>query len=98
MQVVYTHCAGLDVHKKTVTACMITPNQKGGFNKEIRTFETHTNSLLNMLDWLLSLNCTHVAIGLYRRVLATSIQHLRKQFRGNVSQCSSREKLTRTEN
>lgn len=62
MQVVYTHCAGLDVHKKTVTACMITPNQKGGFNKEIRTFETHTNSLLNMLDWLLSLNCTHVAM------------------------------------
>src|SRR5579883_1070 len=62
MQVVYTHCAGLDVHKKTVTACIITPNQKGGTNREIRTFGTHTNSLLNMLDWLLSLNCTHVAM------------------------------------
>jgi transposase len=62
MQVVYTHCAGLDVHKKTVTACIITPNQKGGTKREIRTFETHTNSLLNMLDWLLSFGCTHVAM------------------------------------
>ncbi len=62
MQVVYTHCAGLDVHKKTVTACVITPNQKGGTKREIRTFETHTNSLLNMLDWLLSFACTHVAM------------------------------------
>ncbi|MCP6758958.1 MAG: IS110 family transposase [Fischerella sp. CENA71] len=62
MQVVYTHCAGLDVHKKTVTACVITPNQKGGWNREVRTFETHTNSLLNMLDWLLSFGCTQVAM------------------------------------
>lgn len=62
MQVVYTNCAGLDVHKKTVTACVITPNPKGGFNKEIRTFSTHTNSLLEMLDWLCSCSCTHVAM------------------------------------
>jgi transposase len=62
MQVVYTNCAGLDVHKKTVTACVITPNEKGGAKQEIRTFETHTNSLLNLLDWLLSCGCTHVAM------------------------------------
>ncbi len=54
MQVVYTDCAGLDVHKKTVTACMITPEAKGGWNRQTRTFSTDTNSLLNMLDWLLS--------------------------------------------
>lgn len=62
MQVVYTHCAGLDVHKKTVTACVIIPSEKGGWKRETRTFETHTNSLLSMLDWLLSFNCTHVAM------------------------------------
>lgn len=62
MQVVYTNCAGLDVHKKTVTACVITPESKGGFKKEIRTFSTHTNGLLEMLDWLCSCGCTHVAM------------------------------------
>ncbi|UZO75143.1 IS110 family transposase [Microcystis aeruginosa str. Chao 1910] len=29
MQVVYENCAGLDVHKKTVVACLITPKEKG---------------------------------------------------------------------
>lgn len=29
MDVVYRHCAGLDVHKKTVVACCITPGAKG---------------------------------------------------------------------
>ncbi|MBD0387488.1 MAG: hypothetical protein ICV54_13435 [Nostoc sp. C3-bin3] len=29
MQVVYIHCAGLDVHKKTVVACVITPKESG---------------------------------------------------------------------
>ncbi|MBE9170204.1 IS110 family transposase [Pleurocapsales cyanobacterium LEGE 06147] len=62
MQVVYTHCAGLDVHKKTVTACVIIPKEKGGWKRETRTFSTHTNSLLNLLDWLLSFGCTHVAM------------------------------------
>jgi transposase len=62
MQVVYTHCAGLDVHKKTVVACVITPNGSGGWHKEIRTFSTMTAQLLSLSDWLLSLNCSHVAM------------------------------------
>ncbi len=37
MQVVHPHCAGLDVHKKTVVACAITPKDKGGWRKEIET-------------------------------------------------------------
>ena len=28
MDVTYTHCAGLDVHKKTVVACAITPGRR----------------------------------------------------------------------
>ena len=81
MQIVHTHCAGLDVHRKTVTACVIIPKEKKGWRREIRTFETHTNSLLDMLDWLLSFNCTHVAMestGEYWRpvfnILETSLE------------------------
>jgi hypothetical protein len=48
MQVVHQHCAGLDVHKKTVVACVITPKEKGRWEKEIRTFSTMTKDLLNL--------------------------------------------------
>jgi len=40
MDVVYNRCCGLDVHKKSITACAITP--KG---KEIETFGTMTLDL-----------------------------------------------------
>ena len=30
MDVLFTHCAGLDVHKKTVVACVIIPAPTGG--------------------------------------------------------------------
>ena len=54
MEVVYTHCCGLDVHKQTVTACLITPGVGGQPSKEIRTFSTMTDDLLAVSDWLVS--------------------------------------------
>jgi len=58
MEVVYSHCCGLDVHKKTVVACIITPE-----DKEIRTFSTiMTDDLISMVDWLKDKGCTHVAM------------------------------------
>lgn len=62
MQVVYSRCAGLDVHKKSVVACVITPSSSRGWHKEIRTFSTMTKDLLNLSDWLTSHDCTHVAM------------------------------------
>jgi transposase len=40
MQVMYERCAGLDVHKKTVVACVVTPD-----GQETRTFRTMTIDL-----------------------------------------------------
>jgi transposase len=57
MQVMYECCAGLDVHKKTVVACVLTPA-----GQETRTFATMTADLLALADWLLACGCTHVAI------------------------------------
>lgn len=62
MEVVHSHCAGLDVHKKTVVACVITPNPQGGWQREIQTFTTMTGELLKLSDWLVSKACTHVAM------------------------------------
>lgn len=62
MDVTYTHCAGLDVHKKTVVACCITPGIKGEKQLEIRTFGTMTADLLALSDWLSSKGVTQVAM------------------------------------
>lgn len=65
MEVLYDCCCGLDVHAKTVVACLIK-----GSKREVRTFSTMTDDLLALLDWLSSSGCTHVAIestGVYWR-------------------------------
>jgi transposase len=62
MDVMYTHCAGLDVHKKTVAACCMTPGPKGENQSERRSFTTMTRDLLSLSDWLASKGVTHVAM------------------------------------
>jgi transposase len=62
MQVMHERCAGLDVHKKTVVACVLMPDGQGGWCQETRTFGTMTAELLTLSDWLLACGCTHVAI------------------------------------
>lgn len=57
MDVLYTHCAGIDVHKKNVVTCVLTPKEK-----EIRTFSTMTEDLIALGDWLKTKGCTHVAM------------------------------------
>ena len=52
MDVVHPRCSGLDVHKKTVVACVIVPGAKGKPQKTIRTFGTMTDDLLALGDWL----------------------------------------------
>jgi len=57
MEVLHERCCGLDVHKKSITACIITPE-----GKEIRTFETMTRNLMELVDWVKSNRCSHVAM------------------------------------
>ena len=62
MEVVYEHCCGLDIHKKLVVACVITPGAGGKPQKEIRSFGTMTGELLVLSDWLRAKGVTHVAM------------------------------------
>lgn len=62
MQIVYPRCCGLDVHKKTVVACLIVQEAAGRVTKETRTFGAMTEDLLALSDWLLAAGCTHVAM------------------------------------
>jgi transposase len=91
MQVVQERCCGLDVHKRTVTACVLLPDERGKAQKSVRTFRTLTRDLLALSDWLASLGVTHVAMestGVYwrpvfnileegREVVLVNAQHIK---------------------
>jgi transposase len=65
MDVVFLRCAGLDVHKKSITACRIVPDPTGQQAEgiaELRTFGTMTLELLALADWLTEASITHVAM------------------------------------
>jgi transposase len=62
MEVVYEYCCGLDIHKKTVVACVVVPGAGKQPHKEIRTFNTMTADLLVLADWLTLKRVTHVAL------------------------------------
>jgi transposase len=65
MDVMFTHGAGLDVHKKTVMACRVTPDpsgQQADGIMELQAFGTITRDLLTLSDWLAEVGVTHVAM------------------------------------
>ena len=65
MRVVHERCCGLDVHKRTVVACVLTAE-----GQETRTFGTMTRDLLALAEWLRSLDVNDVAMestGVYWR-------------------------------
>jgi len=62
MDVIHTHCAGLDVHKKTVVVTIIVLDSKGQLIKKTHSFETVTASLLALSDWLIEHSITHAAM------------------------------------
>lgn len=73
MEIIYSHCCGLDVHKKSITACIITPQ-----GQELKTFETMTPDLLNLADWIKAKGCTHVAMestGVYWKPIYNILEH-----------------------
>lgn len=70
MQVLFARCAGLDVHKKTVVACVMLTMPTGEATRQVRTFATTTQGLLALADWLTNQQVTHVAMestGIYWR-------------------------------
>lgn len=62
MDTIYPHCAGLDVHKDSVWACVRHLSPDGQVRQEVRVFGTATRALLELSDWLASEGVTHVAM------------------------------------
>src|SRR6266511_101615 len=62
MEQVIERCSGLDVHKKTVAACVRVPGPGGTRAQHVRTFGTTVAELLTLRDWLEAHGVTHVAM------------------------------------
>jgi transposase len=62
MDVLYARCAGLDVHKDSVVACVRIHEEGGAATHVVQRFGTTTTALLALRDWLESHGCTHVAM------------------------------------
>jgi len=91
MQVVHERCCGLDVHKRSVVACVLITGPDGVVERQVRTFKTMTTDLLALADWLERLDVSYVAMestGVYwrpvynlledgRTLLLVNPQHMR---------------------
>ena len=60
MEVMFPRCAGLDVHKDTVVACIRCVTEP--LHREVRTFGTMTAELIELAEWLATHGVTHVAM------------------------------------
>jgi transposase len=61
MEVIHARCAGLDVHKATVVACVRVATG-AAVRHEVRTFGTTAPALLGLADWLRAEGCTHAVL------------------------------------
>lgn len=62
LPVVLPTCCGIDVHKKTLTACLLQTGASGEVVSQKRTFRTVTSQLQELARWLGQHGCRHVAL------------------------------------
>ena len=62
MDIIVPHAAALDVHNKTITDCVRTPDGHGGRSEQVRTFQTFLDGLVDLRRWLLAARVAQVAM------------------------------------
>jgi transposase len=62
VEVVYQRCAGLDVGKDGVVACLRIPDGAGGRRQEVRTYPTFSSGLESLAEWLAAEGVTQVVL------------------------------------
>jgi transposase len=62
MEVLVERCAGLDVGKADLKACVRVPGPRGGRRQQVKTFATTTGSLLRLRNWLVEQQVTVVGM------------------------------------
>ena len=92
MELLHPHCAGLDIHKETVVAC-VRHLRNGKVATGIKTFKTTTEELIALSDWLTTEGCTHIVMEATGVLLEAGLAYsLRRRVRIGAGQCRPRQK------
>jgi transposase len=62
MEAIIERCCGIDVHKKTITVCLMIGEADKTPRQTIKTFSTMTEDLLACRDWLICEGCTYAVL------------------------------------
>ena len=62
MEAIVERCCGLDVHRDSIAACLLTGKADEKPRKQLRTFGTMSHDLRELVKWLRKNGCTHVAM------------------------------------
>lgn len=84
---VHPRCCGLDVHKESISACLLVTAADGLESCELQQFGTFTADLRRLLDWLLENDCPVVALestGIYWRPALNVLEGRVKVVLGNA--------------
>ena len=73
MDVVFAACCGIDVHQKSLVACVRVIGAEGRVRKDVRTFATTTAALAELARWLQTLARHPRRDGIDRGVLETRL-------------------------
>jgi transposase len=79
MEAIIERCCGIDVHKKTITVCLMIGAAGKTPSKTIKTFSTMTQDLLACRQWLVSEGCTHAVLestGVYWKPLFNVLEEV----------------------
>jgi hypothetical protein len=86
VEVIYQRCAGLDVGKDEVVACVRVPDGAGGRRQELHTYPTFSSGLESLADWLQDHDVTQVvleATGVYwKPVVRHEVPRVRAEVKG----------------
>jgi transposase len=86
VEVIYERCAGLDVGKDEVVACIRVPGGAGGRHQEVHTFKTFSSGLESLAEWLQDHDVTQVvleATGQYwKAVVRHEVPRVRAEVKG----------------
>ena len=90
MDVVFERCAGMDVQKRTVVVCRLTPDAEGQLVAQTHTCGTTTGDLRHLSDWLADGGCTHGGLARkHGRVLEAGLSPARRHVHGLAAECAA---------
>ncbi len=96
MEVLYETCCGLDVHKSSITACVL-HGQGHKPQKHLQRFGCTTRDLLELVGWLKSFGVHHVVMestGVYWKPVGNVLEELavasKRSSRVRISSCPAR--------